>query len=216
MRCELKDEKGFTLIEIVVILAVIAIIAASMIPRISGIIDDAKIARAQSEVQTIGMAILRFNANTGKWPARDANGVDNKLLTLVSGDANNSVPLPAYAGGGTNYFGNGGNTAKGDYLDNHLKLNTPKGSANNAYATTGVNRWKGPYLQAVGADPWGKAYVVNIVSAYDTSTTANLYCYVISAGPDGTIQTDSSVTDSELATHAVAGDDVAFLVRARR
>ncbi|MBI5788871.1 MAG: type II secretion system protein GspG [Candidatus Schekmanbacteria bacterium] len=210
-------ESGFTLIEIVVILAVIAIIAASMVPRISGIIDDAKIARAQSEVQTVGMAILRFNANTGKWPAKNGDGEDNKLYTLVSGSASIPVPIPAYAGGGdTNYFGSDASVATGDYLDNHLKMNSPKGSADNAYPTTGVNRWNGPYLQEVGADPWGNAYVVNIISSYDNNTEENLYCYVISAGPDGTIQTDSDVTAAEVATHAVSGDDIAFLLRSRR
>jgi len=217
MRYKFKDAHGFTLIEIVVILAVIAIIAASMIPRISGIMDDAKIARAQSEVQTIGMAILRFNANTGKWPARNAEGKDNALYTLVSGNANNPVPLPAYAGGGdVNYFGFGGDSEYGDYLDNHLKLNQPKGNPDNAYPTTGINRWNGPYLQEVGADPWGNAYVVNIISAYSTDTDSNLYCYVVSAGPDGTIQTDCNVTADELPTHSVSGDDVAFLLRARK
>ncbi len=216
MSYRLKDEYGFTLIEIVVVLAVIAIIAASMVPRISGIIDDAKIARAGSEVQTIGMAILRFNANTGKWPARNATGADNKLFTLVSGNADSKIPLPAYAGGGTNYFGYAGTSANGDYMDNHLKLNQPKGDAKKAYPTTGVNRWNGPYLQGVGADPWGNAYVVNIISAFSTDTKNNLYCYIISAGPDGAIQTDADVKDTEMSTHAVSGDDVAFLLRARR
>jgi type II secretory pathway pseudopilin PulG len=207
---------GFTLIEIVVILAVIAIIAATMVPRISGIIDDTKISQAQAEVQTIGMAILRFNANTGRWPARDGHGDDNKLTTLVSGSAEAPVPLPAYTGGDINYFGNDGSSARGDYIENHLKLNQPKGDANNAYPTSGINRWNGPYLQGIGADPWGNAYTINIISAYSTDTDDNLYCYVISAGPDGIIQTDAEVKSSELATHSVAGDDVAFLLRARR
>ncbi len=198
------------------VLAVIAIIAAAMVPRISGIMDDAKISRAGSEVQTIGMAILRFNANTGKWPARNASGADNKLLTLVSGDADSKIPLPAYVGGDKNYFGNAGTSANGDYLDNHLKLNKPKGDAKKGYPTSGINRWNGPYLQEVGADPWGNAYVMNIISAYSTATNDNLYCYVISAGPDGTIQTDAEVKDTELGTHAVSGDDVAFLLRARK
>ncbi len=211
-----KKEAGFSLIEIVVILAVIAIIAAAMVPRISGIMDDAKVSRAQSEVQTIGMAILRFNANTGKWPARNANGEDNQLISLVSGSPSLPVPLPAYAGGGTNNFGNDADSPDGDFMDYHLNMNSPKGSVDNAYPDTGINKWNGPYLQEVGADPWGNAYVVNIVSAYDDDVTTNLYCYVLSAGPDGIIQTDAQVLEDEISTHTIGGDDVAFLVRARR
>ncbi len=212
----IRSERGFTLIEIVVILAVIAIIAAAMVPRISGILDDAKISRAQSEVQTIGMAVLRFNANTGKWPARIADGTDNSLITLASGNSDIPVPLPAYAGGEDTNFTTAPTAATGDYFDNHLKNNTPKGSGDEPYPTTGLNRWNGPYMQQVGADPWGNAYVCNIKGAYDTATDNNLYCYVISAGPDGTIQTSGAVTDEDLAAHAVSGDDVAFLLRARR
>lgn len=217
MRLKLNNEKGFTLIEIVVILAVIAIIAASMVPRISGIIDDAKITRATSEVENIGMAILRFNANTGKWPARNSTGSDNALVTLVSGDSDLNVPLPAYSSdhSDTN-FEILPTAATGDYLDCHLKLNKPQYTEAQAYSTSGVNRWKGPYTQQLGADPWGNAYVVNISCAYSTDTTTDLYCYVICAGPDGTIQSDGQVTSDEISTHQLSGDDVAFLLRARR
>ncbi len=207
----IKREGGFTLIEIVVILAVIAIIAAAMVPRISGIMDDAKISRAGSEVQTIGMGILRFNANTGKWPARDSSGSDNAITALISGTALLPVPSPNYtADYSDGIFLNSSN----DYFDNHLKNNSPGGSG--TYPADGINRWNGPYLQQVTADPWGNAYICNIISAYSNDLDTNLYCYVISAGPDGTIQTNGQVQSDDVATHAIGGDDVAFLIRARR
>ncbi len=212
MRFNIKSERGFTLIEIVVILAVIAIITAALVPRISGIMDDAKVSRAKSEVETIGMAILRFNANTGKWPARTSAGTDNTLITLVSGNATIPVPASGYTGGGANNFGSGTQ----DYLENHLRNNSPGGISTAAYPTTGISRWNGPYLGQVGADPWGNAYAVNILAAYSTSATGDLYCYVICAGPDGVIQTDSNVDASEVASHAVSGDDIAFLLRSRK
>ena len=207
----IKKEGGFTLIEIVVILAVIAIIAAAMVPRISGIMDDAKISRAGSEVQTIGMGILRFNANTGRWPAMNSAGSQNAIISLKSGTSTAPVNAPADGGDAGQFL-----SGTADYFDNHLKNNSPGGQTSNQYRTTGVNRWNGPYLQQVAADPWGQAYNCNIQSAWSTSTASDLYCYVISAGPDGTIQTDGQVTASEVADHALGGDDVAFLIRARQ
>ncbi len=207
----IKREGGFTLIEIVVILAVIAIIAAAMVPRISGIMDDAKISRAGSEVQTIGMGILRFNANTGKWPSRNSSDSDNSIKSLISGTADAPVPAPGL--GSTGFL-----ETPSDYFDNHLKNNSPgDAAAGGDYPVMGVNRWNGPYLQQVAADPWGNAYICNIQSAWENDTTNYLYCYVICAGPDGTIQTNGEVTGSDVeAGHAIGGDDIAFLIRARQ
>ena len=212
----LKREGGFTLIEIVVILAVIAIISAAMVPRISGIMDDAKISRAQSEVQTIGMAILRFNANTGRWPARDVAGSDNQVVSLESGIYDAQVTPPAYGGADGRWT-----DSTADYFDNHLANNTPgrpstASYTGTAYPITGLNRWNGPYLQEVAADPWGNGYRCNIVAAYSTDVATDLYCYIISAGPNGTIETDGQVETAEVAAHQVSGDDVAFLLRARQ
>ncbi len=210
---ELTKKIHVTLVDVIIIFSALVIIAVSMVPRISGMVDEAKVSRARLETQTIGMAIMRFHANTGKWPARDTNARDHRLYTLTSGNSNNPVPLPTYVREGNNYFGFSANQPYGDYLDNHLYLNQPKGNPDNAYPLNGAERWNGPYLQTVEADPWGYAYVVNIIGAYDLSYTSNLYCYVLSAGPDGIIQTDSNVTASELASHTVRGDDVAFLLR---
>lgn len=195
---------------------VVLIIIFSSSSAIPQIINDVKVSHAQFEVKTIAIAILCFKENTGKWPARDADGIDNSLLTLVSGNAEKQIPLPVYASDEQkNYFGFAGNTSAGDYIDNHLALNQPKGNVQKAYASTGINYWNGPYLQEVGADPWGNAYVINIVSAYDNDKNSKLLCYVLSAGPDGIIQTDSDVDISERATHAVSGDDIVFLLCAK-
>jgi len=210
---EVIKRMHITLIDVMVVLAALVILAVSMAPSISGMVDEAKVARARLETQNIGMAILRFRASTGKWPARNANARDHRLSTLISGNSSSPVPLPTYARDGSNCFGFSANHPYGDYLDNHLYLNQPKGNPDNAYPASGDDRWNGSYLQGVGADPWGSAYVVNIIGAYDLSNTSNLYCYVLSAGPDGTIQTDSNVTARELASHTVSGDDVAFLLR---
>ena len=47
-----KAKKGFTIIELVIVIAVIGILAAVLIPTFSGVIDNAKKTAAQSDAST--------------------------------------------------------------------------------------------------------------------------------------------------------------------
>ena len=47
-----KAKKGFTIIELVIVIAVIGILAAVLIPTFSGVIDNAKKSAAQSNAST--------------------------------------------------------------------------------------------------------------------------------------------------------------------
>ena len=61
----LNNEKGFTLIELIVVIAVLGILAAVVLPRIGGITSSAKTAADAATIKTINNAIEIYIAESG-------------------------------------------------------------------------------------------------------------------------------------------------------
>ena len=62
--------RDFTLVELVVVIAIIAILAAIVTPNAFRAIEKSKCARAIQEAKTIKTAALSYYADTGTWPPR--------------------------------------------------------------------------------------------------------------------------------------------------
>jgi len=59
---------GFSLIELVITLAIILTVSAIAVPSLLGAIDQAKIARAVGDIRTIGDAALEYDATNNEYP----------------------------------------------------------------------------------------------------------------------------------------------------
>lgn len=195
-------QKGFTLIEMVVVLAVVAILAAILVPTIANNIQDAKIARAYNETQVIAGAMAQFYKDLGRWPTEDGadDNPDDDLYLLFTSDGTNAGPT------GSSWNPSDPVGAREDTFDNHLINNTPKGQSTNIYPTTGKHRWRGPYLQVITGDTFGNRYACNIRYIWDTSTGTYLV-FVLSPGPDKTWDTNFS------ASSGPADDDIGTSIR---
>lgn len=185
-----NQQSGFTLVEVVVVIAVVALLSAIIVPVVAKQIDDAKISRAQNECVVIAAAIQQFYKDVGTYPSH--NGTNpNTIRGLVSGTAvdpdvaGTAIEYGFTADGNDDWYDAAGAAAQMDIFDNHLNVNSPQGNAD-AYATTGEFRWKGPYLAPIGMDPWNHPYMCNIYAAFHGSGTM---CVVMSAGPNGVIDT---------------------------
>jgi prepilin-type N-terminal cleavage/methylation domain-containing protein len=61
-------EDGFSLIEILIVVAVLGVLAAVVIPSISTFSTSASVAAANSEVENVYMAALAYQGSTSEWP----------------------------------------------------------------------------------------------------------------------------------------------------
>ncbi len=64
-----QRNKGFTLLEILVVIAVIGILMAILIPRFTGIQTDAKTKQAQSDLRALKTAVEVYRNNNDAYPA---------------------------------------------------------------------------------------------------------------------------------------------------
>ena len=214
-------EAGFTLLEIIVVLAVLGALATLVAPVVFRYIDDANVTRAQSDTGMIAAGINRMYRDTGRWPfyvdgdaalAHATADADILSSNAVCADGTcTDATLPTDGTGGSWDL----TAAVKDSLRNQIITNTPFGStsATQDYNTTGARAWKGPYVDRIPpTDPWGRSYLVNVGNADPAEPAATQkWVIVISAGPDGALETSAS---SLLASDAVpTGDDIIARVR---
>ena len=216
-----KDKRGFTLIEVVVIIAVIAILAAILTPLAIKYIGGAKVSRAQAETKSIAATVMKLYSDTGKWPFTDANGpsADPGIDRVLSDPDHVPTGAGSDAGPGAANWGTYGKTKP---LSDYLFYNNPdddSGSSNQNqigqdYPTTGPLAWKGPYIEKpVITDPWGNSYVINARYFPGGKYTGNVLhtVFVLSAGPNGTWETPFS--DSVGAPdEEIKGDDIGWVI----
>lgn len=64
----IHSSTGFTLVEMMIVLAILAILTTIAVPLLKDYIDRAKIARARGDIDKIHKAMVLLEADTGQWP----------------------------------------------------------------------------------------------------------------------------------------------------
>src|SRR4249920_3944542 len=67
----LRSERGFTFIEIMVVVAILAILAALVVPRIMGRTDDAKRTATKVQIRNIEGALQLYKLDNGVYPSTE-------------------------------------------------------------------------------------------------------------------------------------------------
>lgn len=66
-----KAERGFTLMEMLVVLVVIGLIAAVAIPQIMGLLESAKHKAARIQVETLGQSLTFYQLDMNAYPTSE-------------------------------------------------------------------------------------------------------------------------------------------------
>lgn len=170
----MRGNRGFTLIEVIVVSAIIAILAGILVPMIFNQIDEAKVTRAQADCRAISSAVLMFRKEMKKWPYMSPADCSQTYTTIQGA----GTQAPGDNPGGPWSLGSSV-AALSDIL------NLPVGQA--CYQ----NSTNLSYLPSPSPDPWGYQYVINAANF----ATGNPV-WVISAGPNGCL--DTTVTSQIL------------------
>ena len=220
LNISLDERRGFTLVEIVIAVAIVAVFAAAISPMVFKHLEDAKISKAQKETEAISMSIMALYKDVDRWPMTNANGPSGTVDRVLS---SNNVPTGTGMAAGSN-AGNWGTYGLTKRLGDYLYYNNPddnsgvNGNGQNQngqdYETSGSSGWEGPYLEEYTFDdPWGNSYVVNARNFPAGRYTGNTRhkVIVLSAGPNGRWETDFN----DCTTEQIRGDDVGTLVTFR-
>ena len=186
---------GFSMMELVVVLAVIAILATLITPIITSYVDKAKFNKAQSDVRNISTALIQFNTDTKTFPIFQSptqypNGV---TWDVVAGEGLD----PALGLGISGWITTNTGSLRTMLNENSLLL-----------ATVGGSAWNGPYVGNIGEDPWGTKYMI---TGGALKPGSGLTAFVVSAGPNRIVETP--LLQARGTAFVVGGDDIVSIIR---
>ncbi|MEM7763797.1 MAG: prepilin-type N-terminal cleavage/methylation domain-containing protein [Pseudomonadota bacterium] len=94
-----RKQQGFTLMEMVGVVAVIAILASIATPMIFDAIRNAKVSAVVQDVNTLKTAVARYYADTGDYPFYRPTGTnDGQRQLLVNRNRSNNGDVPGWSG----------------------------------------------------------------------------------------------------------------------
>lgn len=64
----LPDNKGFTLVELMVVVVIIGLLAALVAPKFFGKVEQSKTSAAQAQIELFGAALDQFRLDVGRYP----------------------------------------------------------------------------------------------------------------------------------------------------
>ena len=134
-----KSHKGFSLIEVMVVVVILGILAAIVVPRIISRPEEAKIVKAKQDILVIESAMELYKLDNGVYPSTDQG-----IQALVTKPSSEPIPqnwkqggylksLPVDSWGRTyHYLDGGGHNPDGIDIFTYGANGQPSGTGSNA------------------------------------------------------------------------------------
>lgn len=199
-----RTAAGISLIEVIVAVAAVVILAATLAPIAFSWIDEGRATRSARDVASIGAAMTRFFQDTGKWPGQVEIVEDGKRFLTVGDPATMAFPsLVEGVGIGAAICVEGGSGVVANQTMFAAAVPTAANSVDvldflvSPPPSSRYRNWHGPYLTTgPTADPWGTVYVINIIPLFCAEPVTSAapagalgYAWILTAGPNRTLQT---------------------------
>jgi general secretion pathway protein G len=81
------SQSGFTLIEVMVVIAIIGIMATLIVPRIMSKPDEARVIAAKQDISTILQALKLYRLDSGRYPS-----TEQSLQSLITKPTSEPIP----------------------------------------------------------------------------------------------------------------------------
>ena len=131
MHTSSRRQLGFTLVELMLVAAIIGILAVLAIPRAVKVVQNSRARQAEATLNVIAAAINQLTADTGRFPATPTTGLSYDIRT------------------------------DGSTLVEVSDLSTPDAGLTSCNTNRFGSRWHGPYLEKLPLDPWGTPYFLD-------------------------------------------------------
>ncbi|QPJ62928.1 MAG: type II secretion system major pseudopilin GspG [Candidatus Nitronauta litoralis] len=126
----IRGERGFSLLELIVVITMIAIMVSLVAPKFLGYVDQAKQTDAQAQIELLGQALDLYRLEKGKYPSTSDG------LAAIKGHLKKDLPKDPW-----------GNDYRYEYPGQHGEYDLMSYGADNAEGGEGndmdIVSWKG-------------------------------------------------------------------------